>query len=498
MAKKINTEAKAKAPSYFTSRKFKYGSVATGLTVAFVAVVVILNVIFSLLADAYSWKVDMTSYGLYSLDNEIIEAVNALNTDIEVTVIYAEDQYPEEFKEPIKRICNLSDRLKLTFVDPEVNPQVMNSFGTEYEITEGATVVKNGKRIRVIEFSDLYEQSSTTGAITYKIEGALSSALYYVTKPEIPLVYFVTGHNESGYTDLMSTIANNGADTEEVRLTQLTEFDEMAEVMVICGPTGDFSEAEIRVIEDFLANDYNYERNLMYFANPTAPALPNLDAFLEEWGIKVNKDIVLEADTYNSTVWANTFYGNATAAPLFIYASYTDAEVSGDLLKAETSTVVPYSQSINLLFEQYETVATKALLTSSGESYAKGNTGEFNTYEKVDGDQTGPFNLAVIATKSRMQNNVEIESHVFVAGSVDIIYSSFLDYEGNGAFLQNVYQMMVDESEAHTITGEKQANSTRMSLSTATVRNATIFFVGVIPGIFLIIGIVVYIRRRYL
>jgi hypothetical protein len=103
-----------KGVSFFKSRKFKYGSVATGLTVAFVAVVVIVNIIFSLLADAYSWKLDMTSYDLYSISSSTKQIVNALTKEdtIELTVMYNEEEYPEQFRETVKRFVNLSENFQ--------------------------------------------------------------------------------------------------------------------------------------------------------------------------------------------------------------------------------------------------------------------------------------------------------------------------------------------------------------------------------------------------
>ena len=125
-----------KLKGLFKSRKFKYGSVATGLTVAFVAVVVMINVIFSLLADAYSWKLDMTSYDLYSLSDSTKQTVRSLvkNEKIKLTIMYKEDEYPEQFRETVKRFAALSENLDYSFIDIDVNPAAMSEYGEEYNI----------------------------------------------------------------------------------------------------------------------------------------------------------------------------------------------------------------------------------------------------------------------------------------------------------------------------------------------------------------------------
>ncbi len=482
--------------SFFKSRKFKYGSVSTVLTAVFIALMVIANVIFTLLSDAYSWQLDVTSYDLYSISDSSKQIVDSLTQDttIKLTVMYNEAEYPEQFKETVKRFSNLSDQINLTFVDPDVNPTALTAYGAEYNITEGAIVVENGNRRRVIEFEDLYESDSSNGAITYKTEQCLASAVLYVTKEEIPLVYFINGHGEAGYESLMNLLANNGADVEEVKLNQLSEYDPLARLMVICGPTMDYSEAEIRQLQEFLANDYNYERDLMFFSNPEIGSLPNLDTFLADWGMKLNNDIVLETDEYS----AATYAGDAVSGPLYLIPSYTEAEVSGVEISADYLSVVPNSRSITLLFESRDITETGAMLTTSEGSYAKSSNALNAGYEKAEGDAKGPFNVAAVATRYKFLNNVAVESHVFLAGSVDILGANYMKYNGNSNFVYNIYKMMVNESEAEILGANKAAGSSSMTLSTATVRWASIIFIGVIPGIFLILGLIVYIRRRYL
>ena len=59
--------------SIFKSRKFKYGSAAIGLTAAFIAVIVAINVMFSALATNFKWYIDMTTEGLYTISDSVHE-----------------------------------------------------------------------------------------------------------------------------------------------------------------------------------------------------------------------------------------------------------------------------------------------------------------------------------------------------------------------------------------------------------------------------------------
>ncbi len=481
---------------FYRTRKFKYGSAATGLTVAFVAVAVIINIIFSLLSNTYSWNLDMTSYNLYGISNSTRQIVNALTKDqkIKLTVIYKESEYPEQFSETIKRFANLSDNITCSYVDPDVNPSVLTAYGSEFKVEQGSVVVQCGDRTRVIAFNDMYEQDSSTYAVTYKTEECLASAVLYVTKEEVPLVYFLTGHGETGYSNLMSLIANNGADVREVKLSQLSSFDKQARVMVISAPTMDYSESEIRQLQEFMANDYQYERDMFYFSSPASPELPNLDTFLADWGFQLENNVVMEDDQHSASSYASA----SEAKSLYLIPSYADAEVSGTKITADYLSVVPNARAIKLLFEESGITTTTALMTTSDGSYAKSSDNVNAGYSKAAGDAAGPFTVGAVSTRYKYENNVAVESHLFLAGSVDMLGENYIKYNGNGAFLYRVYQMMVGENESEIVGASKLATSTTMTLDTATVRNAAIVFIAVIPGIFLLIGLIVYIRRRYL
>ena len=49
------------------SRAFRYGTVSAALSILLIAVIILVNVIFTMLADKYLWYVDMTKAELYTL-----------------------------------------------------------------------------------------------------------------------------------------------------------------------------------------------------------------------------------------------------------------------------------------------------------------------------------------------------------------------------------------------------------------------------------------------
>ena len=56
----MDTNKQTAKKSLFSDRRFKYGSLAVGLTAAFIALVVALNAVIYALAYTYGWYIDLT------------------------------------------------------------------------------------------------------------------------------------------------------------------------------------------------------------------------------------------------------------------------------------------------------------------------------------------------------------------------------------------------------------------------------------------------------
>ena len=67
---------------FLNSRRFKYGSVATAFTIAFIAIVVIFNIIFTALAQKYMWYIDMTEQQVFTLSEEAKEIMSDITEDV--------------------------------------------------------------------------------------------------------------------------------------------------------------------------------------------------------------------------------------------------------------------------------------------------------------------------------------------------------------------------------------------------------------------------------
>ena len=69
-------------------------------------------------------------------------------------------------------------------------------------------------------------------------------------------------------------------------------------MLMLPTPTTDYSEAEVDKLREYLNNTTNPEAlTLLATSNPTQGSMPNYEAFLEEWGIRVEEGVVAETNT---------------------------------------------------------------------------------------------------------------------------------------------------------------------------------------------------------
>lgn len=477
------------AKNPFNNRKFKYGSLATTLTVALIAVIVIINIICTTLTTNYSLKLDISGDGLYDLSTQTLQLIDKTESDISFTVYCTEDEFITQFTEVLRRIVKENEHFTLEFIDPDKNPTYPATVGSQYSIEEGALIMQCGSKTRVIPMDEMYEYDSDEGALTYLIEERIAAALMGFMQDKEEVIYFVTGHGESTDETFRNLFANNGYTVEDIQLYKGMSFDDDATLMVIVSPTKDYSIAEVGVVESFLTNNNEYGRNLMVFSGSADTDTPNLQALLYEWGIEYNRDMVIESDT-----------SRYISLPTIFQPDIDSNDLTESLVSGNVPTIISSARSLNVRFEENGNLMVAPVLTTPSTSFGKDTTSGTNiaTYDKQDGDTAGPLNIAVLSQMLKVYNNQNVYSNIFAVGSSEMLISDYMAYANNGDFLLKVYDLMMQRESETILDAVKYASSDTLVLTEAQSTTINIIVMGVIPGIVLIIGVIVFIRRRYL
>ena len=489
----------------FRSTKFKRGGMATVMTVVFIAIVVVLNVVVSALTDRFpSMDIDLTSQGLNTLSEQALDVAKNVNQDTTIYLIGSEDAYENnqiytsyglEYSQVAnlaKRLAEANSKIKVEFVDPDTNPTFISQYSEE-SLTTGKVMVKTERRYRVLGVTDLFsiEQDQTTYA--YKnysmVDSALAGALEMVNKEEVPIFTIATGHGEMLTSDNMTSFLSmmEGQSFEVQEIDLLTEdIPEGTQVLMLPTPTTDYSAEEVDKLRAFLDDTSNSDPvTLLATCYPSQASMPNYSAFLEEWGVQVEPGVVVESDTSRMAV--------ADSSGVIV-------DSSEDFLSDNSyeRLVSYYSSPLKLLFDANNNVTTYELWTTSDSAYVvTENTTEADTQDPDTSSQT----VATVSRKMVQVDGSSVNHSLVVFGSSNVFTDTFMSTAfGDGNYITDLLLDLTgnDGSSVSVSTERVQTNVTDITATRSTIDILGWTFSAIIPVIILAAGLVIFLKRRHL
>ena len=505
-------------------KKLKYGSIATAITCAVVAAVVLLNVLVSVLVEKYPLKLDLTEDAKYEISEESINYLKTLTQDVNFTVFMAESKFQTSgvsFKmvsETLERYTQYSDKIHLRYVDPSSNPDVVNQYQANYSasLTEGDIVVSNAadeSKLRVVKIGNLFDydqqkymqyyygQGSLEDAITgFSGEQNLTSALMNVTDANPMTIGVISTANGQALYNLQfsgnalnalaNTLYKNGYNIEEVDM-YTTNFDtETYDILLLPAPVNDLTANGIDKLSAFLYNDGKYDKDLIYIASFTQSNTPNLDEFLETWGIQMTNNLVLEGDASAAQQVALSISTGAVSVPV---AEIAEETYSAGLPNTSLPIAAPLCRSINLLWDSKTSGIISTLLKTSDSVYLS-EMGQ-NT-ENADKTPVGSQIVAAVSSRKNTEDNITHDSNILVLGSIMMCDSALMQDASynNAQYLMTVVNNLAGKGSNLVIASKDLTNET-ITITTAGMQGIHIFIFA-IPSAVIAVGVLVFLRRR--
>ncbi len=490
----------------FNWNKFKRGGMATALSVVFIAIVVALNLLVSALTDRFpSLDIDLTAQKVNSLSDQALEIAKNVDREVTIYLIGTQEGYEQnqiyssyvqrgmqysQVSSLVKRLVEANPLISMEYVDPDTNPEFISQYESD-SLATGKVLVESDLRHTVLTVDDLFIINQETGStINSKVDSALAGALELVNMDTVPVMSIITGHGEMLSTSNMAAFVDNmeqnNFQVEEVDiLTQ--EIPENTQVLMIATPTTDFSTEEIDKIRAYLDDETRDQQvTLLVSAYPSQGELPNLAAFLEEWGVQVGTGVVAETDSNYAAYDARGVL--VTASPLVLTSNTYSRLLSY------------YSAPITLTFEENNGISTTPLWTTQDSAYVI--TADM-TEEDAANPETGEQVVASLSSKDVEVNGETYARNVVVFGSSDLFTDNFM---GTSAFEDSTYMNdllldLTDTDASAVVTVEEEEVETMqldVSASTGTVSLLGILFTGGIPVVILLVGLGIYLKRRHL
>ena len=457
------------------------GAYSVVITAVVLAILVAVNVFFSAL-PASSTEYDISASKLYSVTSNTRSVVSALTEDVTIYWIVQAGEEDAVIEKLLDRYESLSDHITVEKRNPDVYPTFAEQY-TDGTVYNNSLVVECGDRSRYISNTDIYLTDASLYSYSYSTsfdgEGAITSAIDYVTNPDQPVVYTLTGHGEE---DLPATFADSlekeNITVEELSLLNTDEIPEDAACLIVYAPQSDISEAERILLEDYVAGS----GKLLVMAGPVEDAdLTNFYALLEPYGITAAEGIVVEGDREHY----------AFSTPAILMPDLADSGITTPLAEEGYYVILPLA--VGLEMGENTTGATvTSLLTTSDAAFSKPDGYDMTSYEKEDGDLDGPFALAVDAAYSNGGELIWVSSSAYL----DDMYNAYSS-GANVNFTMNALSQLIGESEAMSIRA-KSLNYNYLTISDSVSGLLQVLMIGVIPLTFLGAGITVVVRRRRL
>jgi ABC-type uncharacterized transport system involved in gliding motility auxiliary subunit len=452
---------------FLTGRQARYGSNAFVMTIAFLGILIVANVL------AYQNPVpiaDLTENNANTLSPELISALETLPEPVTATGFFSQDSNTQAADTLLSNIqANSNGKFEFNFVNPDRDPQAALESG----ITgDGKILLQMGDRREIVAFAS---------------ETEILKGLIRLLNPGNNVVYFLTGHGErdtekpddAALTRARGTLESKNYVVKTLNLLAENEIPEDAAVIVIAGPLQPVSDEEVTLFREYLAEG----GSLIVMEDPVAltefgdAADPLAGMLAEDWGITFDNDIVIDLNSPQPT----------TAA-----AAYYDVSHPVTLNMNNLVAFFPFSRSVKMSGSVQDVTLTPLVQTNErswGETDVESLTG--GSQVGLDEDEMpGPLTLAIAG------ENLTKGGRVVVFGTSSFAADQIFDAYGNGDMFVNSIDWAAEQEELANITPRTPTERTFNIPGQFQWIMILLGSVFIIPGLVVLAGISTWLTRR--
>lgn len=495
-------------------KKLKHGTMATVLTVVFVAVLVLVNVVATSVFERFPLTIDMTSDDSYTISDETLDYIKNVDKKIKVTVLAEESEFTSTSKyirqanEILQNISKSNKNISVEYIDLMSNPELKSEY--EESLSEYDIIVEAGdnhERTTVVHPQDLVKFSSdfetsfqqnmgatletfieyyggmtaiksyATGIESNCAEQAFASAILKVTDADPKTVTFLTGRNEIAALSYFQTLLKaNGYIVNSVDITT-QEIPKETNLVVMGAPSVDYTAKEVEKVSAFLDNGGKLKKNLLYIESVQQGDTPNIDELLEEYGIKFRNEFVYDSNGSNAS---NGYVFMERANDKFM------EDIKDDSLRLFTSI---YTKPITIEFNEKSMKTCEAYVQTSDTGYTMDSKQKELT--------SGVTVTAAVGSKAVFIDNGAEYSNLIALGSEYFLDDTVLQMSQylNRQWILSLVNGVTGKSSDITIE-PKTVEGSLFDLTNTQIRVLEWTFIVIIPIIVLAIGITVWIKRK--
>ena len=512
---KSEEKKQSKIKEILHSRKFARGWLFAAVIAVFLACVIAVNIIASVLESKFpALTFDITSSSMYGLQDETKKLCSSVEKDIQLYLLTDEENFKSfdsmygtayftQANQLFKEIAAQSSHIKFDYKDISSDPSFASKYSELNLTTSGASIIlvvdAGDNKYKGYTIKDLFNmETDETGYSTItesKVEQTVCTAILGLTKKNAAKACFITSSGvpaenesstgESTYTALKNLLKNQAYDTVTVNLDSKQSVPSDCDILFFVAPTQDISDSALEKVESFLNTAKKTSKTFVYIPSPykVESGTPNLDSFLESQGMKVGDSWIYEqSDKYLSSI-----YPDSHTLSIF---DYDDEDFTTGF---DTATKVLMGDTRPITFTEGSNAVS--LLNSS----SKADTMPFTAQSESDIEKgTGkPISGAAInradVSDGVYKNTVVIGSYYAVSGDFLNTYTQY----NNANYFANMFNVLTEnEGETVVITSAKASDTSLGLQSESQTTIPAVIFLFVLPIGILVLGIVIWAVRR--
>ena len=505
---------------FIRSKKARYGGMTVLLTVLLITAVVLFNVLFTTLAERYTWYADMRGEADFSVTDRCYTLLDAVlgQNDADVRILFCDT--PVNLQEEVTSryvydtaseiAGRFPDRIRIECHNIWLNPDSVRQYtstlnpetGEQMDVALKSTsvIIVSGDYYRVYDLTEFYvfENGDTSQLWAYNGEKKLAAGILHAVEPDQPAVCLTNNHGEAFYDyELLYLLDDAGYRIHYVDLLK-DPIPEDCNLIVCFNPNQDLTvsdgvsaTSETDILEDFLSESGN--TFLVFLSNGT-PQMSNLEGFLASWGVETCYYTNSSGNTFRYMVQDNSQSLTSDGYTIFGQAAATGhgAELVGGLTRGtvfKNATALRYANGYTNNGDGSYTSGSRTMYTlfaggPGAVSWANGNP--------VDNAEAG------LMTLTEQTNADGAASYVAVCASTDFATEDFLQSAvyGNTDTLLHLFGQLGKENVPEGLTIQPFESTDISTITTAQMLRWTLTL-AIVPAVAVTLaGIVVLIRRR--
>ena len=486
-------QTKQKKTTLF-NESFKINALFAALIVFALAAAFLLNVVFVTLGNRYSLSYDLTANAAYQIGDDTKQVLDGLDQEISLYVLandqsFAGNAYFIQAQRILEQYPKYSAKIKLQYVDYTADP----TFAAQYPdltLKDGDILVKSEKGLKQLPLASLFHYTYTEDkALTIessRAEEALTSAIVNVTTENPVRVALLTGNDVFADTDVFQSIlSDNNFEVSSVNMVTdpLNDYD----ILLLLAPAVDLSTDVLDKFDGFLYNNGSYGKTLLYAADVTQSATPNIDAYLREWGVAVGDGAVFETNKDRAYSYQ----------PYYPLAAYTNADYAAKLKDSKNPVLLPLSRPLSLVYTYKDNRTVDTLLNFYETAGVRPSTAD-DSFTANMATEWGPMPALTLTSWVISKGDASVQSNVIVSASSNLFSANGMANTSlnNAAYIVSLFNTLTNRESTISIEAKSLAGNT-LGLTTGAASTLAILLCAVLPLAILGAGVAIWLMRRY-